>query len=86
MSSHYYDYTITYSDRFRSGNHDVSKQSRSYLRGLIQPEKRNMERIVEVVPDTDYQVLQNILTHSSWNNMARLFRTNIHTTFRYALS
>jgi len=25
-----------------------------------------MERLVEAVPDADYQVLQNFLTHSSW--------------------
>jgi SRSO17 transposase len=66
MSSRYDDYTMTYSERFRSGNHDVSKQARSYLRGLMQSQKRNMERMTEVVPDTDYQVLQNFLTHSSW--------------------
>jgi SRSO17 transposase len=32
----------------------------------MQAEKRNMERMVEAVPDSDYQVLQNFLTHSSW--------------------
>lgn len=33
----------------------------------MQAEKRNMERMVEAVPDSDYQVLQNFLTHSSWD-------------------
>jgi hypothetical protein len=27
----------------------------------------NMERIAEIVPDTEYQVLQNVLDHSSWD-------------------
>jgi SRSO17 transposase len=33
----------------------------------MQAEKRNMERMVEAVPDSDYQVLQNFLTHSAWD-------------------
>ena len=33
----------------------------------MQADKRNMERMVEAVPDSDYQVLQNFLTHSSWD-------------------
>jgi SRSO17 transposase len=32
----------------------------------MQAEKRNMERMAEAVPDSDDQVLQNFLTHSSW--------------------
>jgi SRSO17 transposase len=41
----------------------------------MQSEKRNMERMAEVVPETDHQVLQNFLTHSSWDHqdvMARV--------------
>jgi SRSO17 transposase len=33
----------------------------------MQAEKRNMERMAEAVPDSDDQVLQNFLTHSSWD-------------------
>ncbi len=36
----------------------------------MQAEKRNMERMSEVVPDSDEQVLQNFLTHSSWDYRA----------------
>jgi hypothetical protein len=54
---------------------DTAKASRMYsalattahLCGLMQAEKRNMERMVEAVPDSDYQMLQNFLTHSSWD-------------------
>jgi hypothetical protein len=34
----------------------------------MQSEKGNMERMVEAVPDSDYQMLQNFLTHSSWEH------------------
>lgn len=52
---------------FRSGHHNVVEPAQQYLCGLMQAEKRNMERMVEAVPDSDYQVLQNFLTHSSWD-------------------
>jgi len=56
-----------FADAFRSGNHSVVETAQQYLCGLMQSEKRNMERMVEAVPDSDYQVLQNFLTHSSWD-------------------
>lgn len=39
-----------------------------YLCGLMQADKRNMERMAEAVPDSDDQVLQNFLTHSTWDH------------------
>lgn len=40
----------------------------------MQSEKRNMERMCEVVPDSDDQVLQNFLTNSSWDERAVMDR------------
>jgi hypothetical protein len=40
----------------------------------MQADKRNMERMVEAIPDSDYQVLQNFLTHSSWDYRAVMDR------------
>jgi SRSO17 transposase len=45
----------------------VVKTAQQYLCGLMQADKRNMERMAEAVPDSDDQVLQNFLTHSSWD-------------------
>ncbi len=56
-----------FGELLRSGNHSVVKTAQQYLRGLMQAEKRNMERMAEAVPDSDEQVLQNFLTHSSWD-------------------
>ena len=55
-----------FGELFRSGNHSVVKTAQQYLCGLMQAEKRNMERMAEAVPESDDQVLQNFLTHSSW--------------------
>jgi hypothetical protein len=40
----------------------------------MQADKRNMERMVEAVPDSDDQVLQNFLTHSAWDHRAVMNR------------
>jgi SRSO17 transposase len=40
----------------------------------MQADKRNMERMAEAVPDSDEQVLQNFLTHSSWDYRAVMDR------------
>ena len=54
-----------YRSYFRSGNHDVSRQASVYFSGLMRSQKRNMEPMAGVVPETDTQALQNFLTHSS---------------------
>jgi SRSO17 transposase len=48
----------------------VLGQAEEYLRGLAQAGRRNMERMAEVVPGTDYQRLQNFATNSPWSERA----------------
>ena len=38
----------------------------------MQADKKNMERMVEVVPNTDWQSLQNFLSHSPWRERGLL--------------
>lgn len=52
---------------FKSGNHSVHETAKKYVKGLFQASKRNMERMAEVVPESNDQVFQNFLTHSSWD-------------------
>ena len=52
----------------------MAETARQYLCGLMQADKRNMERMAEAVPDSDEQVLQNFLTHSSWDHRAVMDR------------
>ena len=75
MGGDYQGFASPYSEDFRSGNHSVAQAAQQYLFGLMQSEKRNMERMVEAVPDSDYQVLQNFLTHSSWEHRGVMDRT-----------
>jgi len=60
----------SFARHFRLLTRDVSPQSRHYLYGLMQARKKNMERMAEVVPDSDEQVLQHFLSNSNWDGRA----------------
>ncbi|MBF0425991.1 MAG: IS701 family transposase, partial [Magnetococcales bacterium] len=45
---------------------------RNYLSGLVQAQRKNMERMAEVVPESDDQALQHFLSNSPWNERAVL--------------
>jgi SRSO17 transposase len=53
---------------FTSRTRNVNEQSRKYLFGLIQSEKRNMERMAEVVPDINDQSYQHFVSESPWSH------------------
>lgn len=53
---------------FTSRTRNVVEQSRKYLFGLIQSEKRNMERMAEVVPDISDQSYQHFVSESPWSH------------------
>jgi SRSO17 transposase len=57
---------------FSSRTRNVNEQSRKYLFGLIQSEKRNMERMAEVVPDINDQSYQHFVSESPWSHRAVL--------------
>lgn len=62
-----------YFPHFQRGSRSVGDQAEEYLQGLFQASrKKNMERMVEVVPDCDYQSLQHFLSHSQWDARAVL--------------
>jgi SRSO17 transposase len=48
----------------------VALQAQLYLSGLLQAARRNVQRMVEVVPGTDAQALHHFLTHSPWDARA----------------
>jgi SRSO17 transposase len=68
MGGNYQGFAHAFNANFHSGNHNVGATAQQYLFGLMQAEKRNMERMAEAVPDSDEQVLQNFLTHSAWDH------------------
>ena len=66
-----------YSDYFTVSTRSVAATAEQYLQGLMQSDKRNMERMAEVVPDSDEQSLQNFVSNSPWNARAILNQIGI---------
>jgi SRSO17 transposase len=56
-----------FADHFRLRTSDVLRQSKQYLSGLMQARRKNMERMAEVVPESDDQALQHFLSNSRWD-------------------
>jgi SRSO17 transposase len=52
----------------------VVTQSRHYLFGLIQAQRKNMERMVEAVPGTNWQSLHHYTSDSPWDPFAVMDR------------
>jgi len=73
MGLRFKNFSQRYFSHFQSGSRSVGEQAEEYLQGLFQASrKKNMERMVEVVPDCNYQSLQHFLSHSQWDARAVL--------------
>ena len=57
---------------FRQRTRTVETAAQQYVRGLLQAETKNMERMEEVIPDADHQALQHMLSASAWSARAVL--------------
>ena len=55
---------------FRLRTRDATPQALRYLSGLLQATRRNVQRMAEIVPDTDSQALHHFLAHSPWDARA----------------
>ncbi len=56
-----------FAEHFRLRTRNVFAQSKNYLSGLMMARKKNMERMAEVVVDSDEQELQHFLSNSTWD-------------------
>ena len=70
LARDFVDFVSRYKSCFITTTRSVATQAKQYLCGLMGAEKRNMERMAEVVPDSDDQALQNFLTNSPWSERA----------------
>ena len=66
-----------YRDYFIVTTRSVAEIAEQYLCGLMQSDKRSMERMTEVVPDSDEQSLQNFISNSPWSVRAILNQIGI---------
>lgn len=55
-----------YGHHFKTKTRSNELRAKQYMKGLIQAEKRNMEKMEEVVTDADEQTLQHFISNSGW--------------------
>jgi SRSO17 transposase len=72
-----------YSEHFRVRGDDHSDVAEHYVLGLIQADKRNMERMIEVVPNSEYQPTQHFLSHSPWQHRGLMDHAAIDLSRRF---
>lgn len=67
---------LNFSDRFgghfRQRTRTVETSVRHDVRGLLQAETRNMERMEEAIAEADHQALHHLLSESAWSERAVL--------------
>jgi len=66
LASSFVSFHERYSHFFVTKTRTSASQAFHYLKGLVQSARKNIERMIEVVPDSDYQSLQHFVTNSPW--------------------
>jgi SRSO17 transposase len=79
LATGFYAFVGGYRVHFTASTRGVFVQAQQYLCGLIQAEDKNMERMAEVIPDSDDQVLQHFLTYSPWSYRAVMDQVALDT-------
>jgi SRSO17 transposase len=72
IGQRFLDFCERFGGHFRQRTRTVESAAQQYVRGLLQAETKNMERMEEVIPDTDHQALQHMLSASAWSERAVL--------------
>jgi SRSO17 transposase len=72
MSQRFVRFGERFGGHFRRQTRTVETTVQHYLRGLLQAETKNRERMEEVVPDADHQALHHRLSESAWAEQAVL--------------
>lgn len=68
MAGRFLKFVKNYSSLFNLSTKDVSDKARHYVCGLVQAgTRKNMERMAEVVPDSDHQAIQHFISDSPWS-------------------
>ena len=72
IGQRFLDFCDRFGGHFRRRTRTVEASARHYVRGLLQAEPKNMERMEEAIPDADHQALQHMLSESAWSERAVL--------------
>lgn len=67
MGRRFLEFVEGFTPHFRLGHRRLIARAKAYLHGLMQAQRKNMERMVEVVPDSDYQRMHHFMSSSPWD-------------------
>jgi SRSO17 transposase len=92
MSKRLLNFMKTFEDLFYVFNRDVTPTARHYLNGLLQSgNRKNMEHMAEIVPNSNHQALHHFISNSNWNhnevtnrvalNVSELFKDDPDTCY-----
>ncbi len=72
IGQRFLDFCERFGGHFRRRTRTVETSVQHYVRGLLQAETKNMERMEEAIPEADHQALQHMLSESAWSERAVL--------------
>jgi SRSO17 transposase len=67
IGQRFLDFCERFGGHFRQRRRTVEISVRHYIRGLLQAEPKNMERMEEAIPEADHQALHHMLSESAWS-------------------
>lgn len=69
LADRFTQFHTRYTAHFQSKTRSVFEAAASYIKGLMQgePGKRNMERMASVIPDSNEQALNHMISDSAWS-------------------
>jgi SRSO17 transposase len=72
MGRRFQNFSKRFATHFQRWTRSALPQAQKYLQGLMQAGRKNIERMEEVVPDSDYDSLQHFVSDSEWDARAVL--------------
>lgn len=72
MGRRFQNFSKRFAAYFQRWTRSALPQAQQYLQGLMQADRKNIERMEEVVPDSDYGSLQHFISDSEWDARAVL--------------
>jgi len=70
---------------FKAGTHNKLQHATQYLKGMFQGQKRNIERMVELVVDSDRYQIQCFISESPWDASTGFDRVAVDTSQLFAV-
>jgi len=79
IAERFLTYMEEFTPLFKLYRKNGSEKARQYLCGLMQAgAKKNMERMVEYVPESDHQAIHQFISNSGWQAQAVMDRVAVN--------